>query len=206
MRTLLRSLTAAFVIASCSSDAGSPDSSATPQGTTSSAPSSASADPTPALVGIWERETTCDEMVATFESVGLSPLAPTALAGNGLVTGTAQQIAGKDDPCAGAQPRLHSHFFTEGGRFGSLNWRGERVDDGAYEILDPSTVRIGPEGRGVEFNYSIDGETLTLEPVIPPSAKKKALKNPAEFSPALWSVSVGFGGLPWNRADCGGWC
>ena len=204
MRTLLLSLTALFLVASCSSDVGSPDSSPTSQG--SAAPTSASDDPTPALVGMWERETTCEEMVAAFESVGMSPLAPTALAGNGLVTGTTQQIARKDDPCAGAKPRLHSHFFTEDGRFGSLDWRGQQVDDGAYEILDASTLRIGPEGRGMEFDYEIDGEVLTLEPVIPPSAKKKALQNPTEFSPPLWGVSVGFGGLPWNRADCGGWC
>jgi len=155
---------------------------------------------------MWERETTCEEMVAAFESVGMSLLAPTALAGNGFVTGTAQQIARKEDPCAAAKPRLHSHFFTEDGRFGSLDWQGQQVDEGEYEILDASTLRIGPESRGMEFDYAIGGEVLTLEPVIPPSVKKKALQNPTEFSPALWSVSVGFGGLPWNRADCGGWC
>jgi hypothetical protein len=45
------------------------------------------------------------------------------------VGGTLEQLEKKDDPCEGAVPREHSHFFTGFGTFGSLDWRGEQVDD-----------------------------------------------------------------------------
>jgi hypothetical protein len=169
-------------------------------------PSATSSPLSSPLVGMWDRETTCEDMVAAFEAVGMVELAPTALAGNGLVQGSAQQLAERDDLCEGAKPRLHSHFFTEDGRFGSLDWNAEPVDDGIYEIVDDDTVHIGPPDFGADFDFTVEGDTLTLEPIIPPAAKQQALQNRGEFSSAVWSVSVAFGGLPWHRGECGGWC
>jgi hypothetical protein len=155
---------------------------------------------------MWERETTCEDMVAAYKSEGMEELAPTALAGNGLVPGSAEELAQKGDLCDSAKTRLHAHFFSEDGSFGSLDWNGEQVDDGIYEIIDDDTVRIGPPGEGADFHFTVEGDTLTLDPVISADAKRDALKDPLEFSPTLWSVSVAFGGLPWQRGDCGGWC
>jgi hypothetical protein len=171
---------------------------------------SPSPSPTPIamLVGRWERLTTCQEMVDILKDVGMGDLAPVALAGNGLVPGSAKKLAKKSDICQGDTPRLHSHFFTSGGQFGSVDWNNQQVDDGPYQIIDADTLHIGDPGSGADFRYQIrDGGTiLMLEPVISAAAKREALAHPTEFSDAMWSVTVAFAGHPWNRVDCLGWC
>jgi hypothetical protein len=88
-----------------------------------------------ALVGRWERVTTCQELVTALERAGLRATAPAMLAGNGLVTGTPKQLARKAEICKGAVPRRHSHFFTAAGQFGSIDYNGKQVDDGTYRLL-----------------------------------------------------------------------
>ena len=103
-------------------------------------------------------------------------------------------------------PREHSHFFTATGQFGSLDYNHQQVDDGMYEIVNDHTVLIG-DGPS-EFKYLIteDGQTLSLDPVIPASDKRQALAYPLELSGAGWSVAVAFPGYTWERVDCDGWC
>lgn len=167
-------------------------------------PASASPTSTPALVGRWERVTTCEDMVQALDEEGLDALAPAMLAGNGLVTGSPEQLAQREDICKGAVPREHSHFFTATGQFGSVDYNNQQVDDGPYEIVDDNTVRIAE----TSFRYRITegGQTLTLEPVIAQSDKREALEQPLEFSGAGWSVAVAFPGYTWERVDCDGWC
>ena len=206
MRPLLVVLVAiATVSASCSSetDAGQ----RTPDKSQAESPSP-SPTPVAPLVGRWERLTTCQEMVEILKDAGLGKLAPVALAGNGLVPGSAKKLATKSDICRGDTPRLHSHFFTSGGQFGSVDWNNQQVDDGPYQIVDADTVHIGDPGFGAEFQYQIDddGTILMLGPVISAAAKREALAHPNEFSEATWSVTVAFAGHPWSRVDCLAWC
>ena len=162
--------------------------------------------PTPALVGRWKRVTRCEDMVEALDQEGLGALAPAMVAGNGLVPGSPKQLAQKDDLCEGAVPRVHSHFFTATGQFGSLDYNNQQVDDGTYEIVGDNTVFIG--GGPSEFEYLIteDGQTLSLDPIIPASDKRQALAHPLEFSGTGWSVAVAFPGYTWERVDCDGWC
>ena len=206
MRTTVVAL--AVVAASCL--ACSSGESPSPEGSESSGvpsePTSTSTSSAPALVGRWERVTTCEDMVEALDEEGLASLAPAMLAGNGLVSGGPKQLARKDDICEGAVPREHAHFFTATGEFGSLDYNNQQVDDGPYEIGDDNTVFIG--GGPSEFKYRIteDGQTLSLDPVIPASDKRQALADPLEFSGAGWSVAVAFPGYTWERVDCDGWC
>lgn len=169
---------------------------------------SPSTTPVAPLVGRWERLTTCQEMVGILKDVGMGELAPVALAGNGLVPGSANKLAQKSDICEGDTPRLHSHFFTSGGQFGSVDWNNQQVDDGPYQIIDADTLHIGDPSSGADFQYQIGdgGTTLMLEPVISAAAKQKALAHPKQFSDAMWSVTVAFAGHPWNRVECLAWC
>ena len=68
---------------------------------------------------------------------GLGAIAPAMLAGNGRVSGTPQHLAKKPNICAGARPRVHYHYFTKDGRFGSLDWNEEPVDTVAIASLMP---------------------------------------------------------------------
>jgi hypothetical protein len=52
-----------------------------------------SASRSSALVGRWERVTTCQELVSALAKAGLRKTAPAMLAGNGFVTGTPKQLA-----------------------------------------------------------------------------------------------------------------
>jgi hypothetical protein len=161
-----------------------------------------SASRSSALVGRWERVTTCRELVTALAKAGLRKTAPAMLAGNGLVTGTPKQLAGKADICKGAVPRRHSHFFTAAGQFGSLDYNGMQVDDGMYRVLNARTVRIN-DGT---FHFRIKGRELRLEPVISAAARRKALAHPLQFSTAGWQVAMAFPGHAWKRVPCAGWC
>jgi hypothetical protein len=149
------------------------------------------ADP---LVGTWERETRCQEVVSVLTQAGLEEWVLEAVAGNGFVPGlrSPDQIADPAHPCEGAVPREHSHFFTDDGRFGSLDWNGEPVDDGTYEVVDGNTFVISKEFPDVTFDYAIDDDTITFEPEIPGC-------SPDCFE-AAWSVSVAYPGEEWHRA------
>lgn len=106
-------------------------------------------------------------------------------------------------PCTGALPRKHSHFFAPSGLFGSLDWLGGQVDDGAYSLEGHSAVKIG----GVTFHYRVmDHNTLFLTPVLTKTMIHQALAQPNQFSDAGWAVSVAYAGHPWKRAACQGWC
>ena len=159
----------------------------------------------PPLIGRWQKVTTCQQFVQSLRQVGLEKLAPAMIAGNGLVPGTPAQLAAKTNVCEGAVARVHSHFFTRSGAFGSLDWNRNQVDDGAYTIIKTGSFRIGP--RAV-FRYRIvDGKRLSLTPVLTTAAKQKALANPLAFSEAGWMVAVSLpAGGAWKRVRCAGWC
>jgi hypothetical protein len=157
------------------------------------------------LVGTWERETHCQEMVSALERAGLESWVLEFVAGNGFIPADAapgeipaitdpDQIADPAHPCRGAVPRVHSHFFTPDGEFGSLDWNGDPVDDGTYEIVDDHTLAISKEfPQAVAFNYTIQGDTITFDPVIPDCAP--------ECFEAAWSVVVAYPGRTWERVS-----
>jgi hypothetical protein len=144
-----------------------------------------------ALVGEWERETTCAELVQALRDAGLERFTAEFVTGNRFVPSaeSADQLADPRQPCKGAVSRKHSHFFTEDGRFGSRDWNGEDVDDGAYRINEGRMV-ISKEFPEVTFRYHVEGDTITFHPVIP--------ENCSTFRCA-WSVSMAYPGKKWSR-------
>jgi len=188
---------AALLLSSCGGGGSSEDSEPEPQSATASpgvAASPSTAAPVP-LVGTWQRVTKCAELVQAFKQAGLGKFAPEAVAGNGFVPGVtnADQLADPSHPCEGSVPREHSHFFTEDGLFGSLDWNGEQVDDGTYEIIDDHTFVISKEFPDVTFNYRIQGDAIMFDPVITDC-------SPGCFE-AQWSVSVAYPGKTWERVS-----
>ena len=185
----------ALAIVSIASACGSSPASPPPPNLDMPASPTPVATDTPAIVGTWEREVTCQEVVSALRDARLQDWILEAVAGNGFVPGVTDpaQIAEPEDPCAGAVPRAHSHFFTEDGRFGSLDWNGEPVDDGTFEIHEDGTLVISKEFPDVTFHYAIDGDTIMFEPEIPAC-------SPDCFE-AAWSVMVALPGETWQRVD-----
>ena len=189
---------AAVLFAACASASPSgPAQSDSAEPLLSGAPATAVAASTaPAdLVGEWERETRCDEIVAALDEAGLEQWIPEVAAG--FVPGATgpDAIADPADPCRDAVPLRHSHFFTADGQFGSRDQDGNQVDDGTYQIVDEGTFVVSKEFPDVTFQYAIDGDSLTLEPAIP-------VCSPDCFE-AAWSVSVAFPGHAWRRVGSG---
>jgi hypothetical protein len=174
----------AIVGLSCTGDDPAPTD--VPSEPTDQPSSSASPELSP-LVGEWKRVTKCQELVQLLEANGLGERAAQAIEGNGWVDGTLEQLARKDDPCEGAVPREHSHFFTESGAFGSLDWRGEQVDEGTYEILDDRTFTIGDAA----FHFAIEGNSIRFEPVLP---------DVCTGFDCVWMLAVASPGYDWERA------
>jgi hypothetical protein len=114
------------------------------------------------------------------------------VAGNGFIPGVTApgQIADPTNPCKGAVPRRHSHFFTKNREFGSLDWRGRQVDDGTYRLVRGQTIVIYKEFPKVTFHFRIRGKTITFAPVIP--------KGCTSFRCA-WAISVAYPGKTWQR-------
>ena len=180
-----------------------------------SVPASSSSTTTPAatgLVGRWQRVTTCRELVSELDKAGLAPLAQYAWAAQTSSTGTSSFAAGSprptaSHPCGGALRRLHSHYFTASGQFGSLDWLGGQVDNAPYHVINSSTIHIGSGDPGATFHYRItNGNTLTLTPVLDAAMRRQALANPKRFSSAGWAVSVAYAGSTWKRVPCQSWC
>lgn len=148
------------------------------------------------LVGTWKRVTTCSEVVELFGEAGLEKWIPEMVAGNSFVPGVKKPTQLKDgsDPCKASVSREHSHFFTEDGNFGSLDWHGNQVDDGTYELTGADTFAVSKEfPEPVTFHFSIDGDTMMLDPVVPNC-------SPDCFE-AAWSVIVAYAGEKWHRVD-----
>ena len=143
----------------------------------------------PAIVGNWERVTTCHDRVQALQDAGLERFAVSQVVDEGWIP------SGRIDPrhpCNGAIPLRHGHFFTEDRAFGSTDSHGNPVDDGTYRVIDEDTIVIEKEFGDVTFDYRIDGGSLFLEPVMPDCTDTGCFA-------AQWAVAMAYPGLPWKR-------
>jgi hypothetical protein len=191
-----------IVIAVLAAGCGSSGSAATTESAEGPAQTPSNTTPEVPLVGRWEQTHTCQALVQALTKAHLLATAPVVV-GDYFPNSNPRSLAAKNDLCSGATPQIHSHFFTADGMFGSLDQDDNQVDDGSYEIINAHALRIGD----ATFDFTItNGNTLILKPVIIAADRHQALSNPFKFSTAAWQVAVTYGGLPWKRTECEGWC
>ena len=145
------------------------------------------------IVGEWERETTCLELVQALRDAEMDELVNEFVAGSGFIPRIGVDDPEKIDvaqPCRGAVPRVHSHFFTADGKFGSRDWSGEDVDDGRYRVMGGKLV-ISKEFPDVTFRYRIEGETIMFDPLNIPTG--------CTAFRCGWSIAVAYPGKRWKR-------
>jgi hypothetical protein len=188
----------------CGSDGESAEETGTGPSTTTTAGATSTTEAS-TLVGRWERVNECPQLVEAFEQADLAEITP-AFLGDYFPDSTPQELAQKADLCEGAEPFVHSHFFTDTGEFGSLTEDMEQVDDGTYEITEDGTFVISKEFPDVTFNYEIEGDTLTLTPVLTQELKDEAHAHPLDFTAAGWAITMSYLGNTWKRVDCAEWC
>jgi hypothetical protein len=145
------------------------------------------------VLGTWVANTTCSAQYrALMQFPGLRKFAVEMVVGNGFIPGvrSPDQLKNPARPCLGAVPRKHSHFFTKDGKFGSLDWTGQQVDDGTYTLKAPNKMVIAKEFPSVTFTYAVQGKTIRFVPDIP--------RNCSTFRCA-WSLSMAIPGAHWTR-------
>jgi hypothetical protein len=152
-------------------------------------------------VGRWMQVHTCDQLVSALDAQGLGSIAPSVV-GDYFPNATPEELAAKDDICAGARPLRHFHFFSATGAFGSLDQLERQVDDGSWTLLDAHTMQVN-DGT---FRFDVDGGRLSLTPLITDEQKAEALAAPLQFSTAGWMVAVSYPGTTWLRVPCLWWC
>jgi hypothetical protein len=146
------------------------------------------------LVGEWELERDCPKIVQGLEEAGLEEFTLEVIATAEMVPGVVNdptQFEDPKNPCKGATPTKHSHFFTAEGQFGSRDEFGQQVDAVPYEVVDDDTFVLGGNAT---FNYQIDGDTIAFEPVIPDDCSTDACHENA-----VLSIGVAFPGQTWQR-------
>jgi hypothetical protein len=134
------------------------------------------------LVGQWERVPTCRELVANLKGAGLGATVAQAWVGQTSSTGQSSFKPGSPKPtrahaCTGAISRLHSHFFTASGQFGSLDWLGGQVDDAPYRIVNSDTIETGSGVLHAVFHTIGDGK-LMLSPRLTKAMIREAAAHP----------------------------
>lgn len=152
---------------------------------------SRSASASAPFVGTWRRVTTCAELVAALQKAGMQKWVREFVAGNGFVPGvTSADGLSNNNPCKGAVPRAHSHFFTKSRKFGSLDWKGQQVDDGSYKVINDRTFVMFKEFPKVTFHYSIQGSNITFAPVVPSGCQSFR---------CAWAITMSYPGKMWKR-------
>jgi hypothetical protein len=130
-----------------------------------------------------------------LEKAGLDQFVLDNVVGNGFLPGVTSpdQIADPKHPCKGAVPRVHAHFFTADGQFGSLDFTGQQVDAGVYTIIEPGTVVIDNGDFRATFHYRFTdhGDTIRFYPVLPDCI----------CDTAQWAVAVAYPGKKWTRVS-----
>ena len=166
MRTRTTSVALVIVLSSCGGTAAPLDSPSVPADSSPSPSASVPAAEAHAIVGEWRGVHDCQGITEALTDAGFdTSVVLDNIAGNGLVPGTSSpDQLDPADPCAGAVGVEHSHVFGADGEFQSLDGDGNQVDFGAWEPVDSDTISIGDSA--VLFDYSIGGDTLTLDPQI----------------------------------------
>ena len=203
MRRRLVGVVVSVVVAACGGPATSPAtlSQAPETGSTKPTPSAATVAPSAAsptgltesaLVGTWDGMHECERIADMFTNAAMTDQILPNVVDNGLLPGLDDpaQVADPANPCAGAVPVKHAHFFHADGTFGSLDSRGQQVDDGHWSIVDPETFEIGD----AQFHYRIDGDELLMEPV-----KVGTCPPGGAWCEAAWELMVAMPGMTWHR-------
>jgi hypothetical protein len=155
-------------LGSCAATSNPPPASvASPVGPSHSAegaPSEPASMPSPSvaidLVGRWERNQTCLELVDTYNNVGLQSFIESSLVGVGFVV---DAVKDHGHPCRGTKVVHRSQVFSVDGSYAGLDPTGTAVDGGSWQITSPGMLEISDGEESTTFRYRVDGGLLAFE-------------------------------------------
>jgi hypothetical protein len=157
--------------------------------------------PSGPLIGRWVQIHRCETLVAALNAAGIGTAAP-AVIGDYFPDLPPEALAQKPELCAGAEPLRHYHFFDANGRFGSLDHNQQVVDGAPFELVGEDMLRI----LDITWRYTVEGNRLSLDPVLTEEQRLEAAATPFAVAPAAWGVAVAYPGTTWKRVPCKAWC
>ena len=155
-----------------------------------SATAAPAASPNP-IIGKWRGFQRCADIVKALTGAGFTEFIPDALVGNELRPDlTSNDELDMSRPCKGAVDREHFHDFYADGRFDSIDFHGQQVDDNTF-TSSPGHVTIGQ----VTFDVAFKGDTAaTVTVKVPADCSTRDCRE--NYS---WAIMVTMPGSTWER-------
>ena len=127
-------------------------------------------DPTrQAILGSWQSEYVCQELVQAYDHAGVGRFAPRALGELHMLKGTTARLAGDPNLCNGARRVQRTHVFEPNGNV--LNYQGSTVVDECtcFTLVGDHTLvnHADPGYPDISLHYEIVGDTLTFDVLVP---------------------------------------
>jgi len=118
-----------------------------------------------AIIGAWQRDQACEELVAAYTEAGLEAFTDQALVGIGFLE--EPPISGATDPCLGAQLVRRTLVFGPDRSFAGLDSMGKQVDGDRYMVTPTGVVRIADAEGSTMLTFTAGSDSVSFE-VIPP--------------------------------------
>jgi hypothetical protein len=127
-------------------------------------------DPTQrAILGSWQSEYVCRDLVQAYRHAGVGQFAPRALGELHMLKGAAVPLAGDPNLCDGARRIQRTHVFEPNGNV--LNYQGSTVVDECtcFTLVGDHTLvnHADPGYPDISLHYEIVGDTLTFDVLVP---------------------------------------
>ena len=122
-----------------------------------------------AILGSWQSEYVCQDLVQAYQDAGVGRFAPRALGELHMLTGAAGRLPGDPNLCDGAQTIQRTHVFEPNGNV--LNYQGSKVVDECTcftLVVDHTLVNHADPGYpDISLHYEIVGDSLTFDVLVP---------------------------------------
>jgi hypothetical protein len=122
-----------------------------------------------AILGSWQSEYVCEDLVQAYERAGVGRFAPGALVALHMLKGVPGRLINGPNLCDGAVRVRRTHVFEPNGVV--LNYQGSKVVDecDCYVLVGDHTLRnqADPGYPDISLRYVIEGDTLTFDVVVP---------------------------------------
>lgn len=154
----------------------------------------ASGDSQQPILGSWQSEYVCQDLVKAYEHAGVGRFAPRALGELHMLKGAADRLAGDPNLCNGARRIQRTHVFEPNGNV--LNYQGSTVVDECwcYTLVGDHTLvnHADPGYPDISLHYEIDGDTLSFDVLVPDPCSARCRD---QVQTMVGQYAVG----PWHR-------
>jgi hypothetical protein len=155
---------------------------------------SAIVDSPQAILGSWQSEYVCEDLVQAYEHAGVGGFAPGALVGYHMLKGPPDRLVEGPNLCDGAVTVLRTHVFEPNGVV--LDYQGSKVVDecDCYVLVGDHILRnrADPGYPDISLRYVIEGDTLRFDVVVPDPCPARC-KDQVQTMVGRYAIG------PWHR-------